>query len=224
MDSLQICDIDGLTPEQWAAVTAIYRQAFEAPWEMPVDHLPAFARIHTRASLKGRALAILSGDAALGLALADYLPQSNLFDLKYLAVDASCRNLGLGRILLQTAAAAGEEIAQAHGHAGCRGTLIEVEIPDSPPPDADRALRRRRIAFYARQGAFLTGVPFARPADAPPEQPDWELMVLPGRAWPGVLDGSIRRELGRALMVEGYNADPQAPWLLSYLDQLAPPD
>lgn len=224
MEPLQICDIAGLTPEQLAALTAIYREAFEAPWEMPVDQLPEFARRHTRDSLKGRALAVLAGDAALGLALTAYLPESNFLDLKYLAVAAARRNLGLGSRLLQAVAATGEEIALARGRAGCRGTLLEVEIPDSPPLDADRALRRRRSAFYARQGAIATGVPFARPAQAPPEQPDWELMVLPGRAWTGVLDGPLRRELGRALMVEGYAADPHAPWLRKYLDEIARPN
>ncbi len=142
----------------------------------------------------GRALALLDGDAVVGFALCDYLTESNLLHLKYLAVDPTRRNQGSGARLLQAVAASGETIAQAASRDGCRGVLIEIEIPDSPPPDADRSLRTRRIAFYERNGALITGVPYPRPPSAPPEQPDFELMLLPGSAWTGsaftgVLDG-----------------------------------
>ena len=224
MSRSEIVDIVSLTPAQHEAVKAIYLEAFDAPWEMPADRLADFAHTHTSQGLAGRALALLNGGAVAGLALAGYLTRSNFFDLKYLAVDPHRRSQGLGSILLTAVVAAGETIARAAGRDGCRGTLLEVEIPDSPPPDADRRLRHRRIAFYERHGALLTGVPFARPPDAPPEQPDWETMVVPGRCWDGALSNALRRELGLALMVEGYGNDPTAPWLSDYLDKLAPPD
>jgi hypothetical protein len=52
-------------------------------------------------------------------------------------------------------------------------------------------------------------------------------MLLPGSAWAGgvlrgVLDGATRRDLGRALMVEGYGADPDAAWFAEYLARIAP--
>lgn len=222
MSRIDIVDIAGLAPAQYRSIEAIYLEAFDAPWEMPAALLPEFARQHTGDGQAGRALAVMDGDAAVGLALASYLPQSNLCDLKYLAIDPARRNGGLGSFLLRATVAAGEQIATAAGQVGCRGTLIEVEILDSPPPEADRDLRQRRINFYARHGALRTGVPFARPPDAPPEQPDWEIMVLPGRAWAGELDGPVRRELGRALMIEGYGVDPAAPWLAGYLAGIAP--
>lgn len=206
------------------SVTAIYREAFEAPWEMPVAELPDFAAARTGDTLLGRAAAIVADEVAAGLALSNYLAESNLLHLKYLAIDPTRRNQGLGAILLRAAAAAGEAIAQAAGRDGCAGTLLEVEIPDSPPAEADRSLRRRRIAFYERHGALRTGIPFPRPPWAPAEQPDWEVLLLPGRAWRNPLDGATRRGLGRALLVEGYRADPQAPWLVAYLDALAPPE
>ena len=224
MSPSEIVDIASLTPAQHAAVKAIYLEAFDAPWEMPADRLADFARAHTSQGLTGRALALLNGGTVAGLALAGYLTRSNFFDLKYLAVDPHRRNQGLGSILLAAVVAASETIARAAGRNGCRGTLLEVEILDSPPPGADRRLRHRRIAFYERHGALLTGVPFARPPDAPPEQPDWEIMVAPGRCWDGPLNNTLRRELGLALMVEGYGIDPAAPWLKSYLDRIALPD
>jgi GNAT superfamily N-acetyltransferase len=214
---LSIVDIAGLTPPQMDALTAIYLEAFGVPWEMPAAKLPDYARQRAADSLAGCALALLHDDAAIGLALCDYLPESNLLHMKYLAVDPAHRNRGLGARLLRAAAEAGETIAQAANRNGCRGVLIEIEIPDSPPPDADRSLRTRRSVFYERHG-----VPFPRPRWAPPEQPDWTLMLLPGRAWQGVLDSATRRGLGRALMVEGYGADPHAAWLIEYLDRIAP--
>ena len=83
--------------------------------------------------------------------------------------------------------------------------------PDSPPPDADRSLRTR--ASPSTNGTTLiTGVPYPRPPSAPPEQPDFELMLLPGSAWTdGVLPGALDGAIWAALMVEGYGADPDAP-------------
>ncbi len=174
------------------SLTAIYLEAFGVPWEMPAAKLPDFARVRAGDSMIGRALALLDADAVVGFALCDYLAASNLLHLKYLAVDPTRRSQGAGARLLNAVAAAGETIAQAIGRHGCRGVLIEIEIPDSPPPDADRSLRTRRIAFYERNNALITGVPYPRPPSAPPEQPDFELMLLPGSAWPaaGALDGA----------------------------------
>jgi GNAT superfamily N-acetyltransferase len=224
---LHIVDIAGLTPAQMNALTVIYLEAFGVPWEMPAAKLPDFARQRAGNNVVGRALALLDDDAVVGFALCDYLTASNLLHLKYLAVDPARRNQGSGARLLDAVAVTGETIAHAAGRNGCCGVLIEIEIPDSPPADADRSLRTRRIAFYERHGALITGVPYPRPPWAPPEQPDFELMLLPGRAWagdawPGVLDGATRRGLGRALMVEGYGADPHAAWLAEYLDRIAP--
>ena len=219
---MEIVDIAGLTPAQMDTLTAIYLEAFGVPWEMPAAKLADFAHLRAGDSKVGRALALLDGDAVVGFALCDHLAESNLLHLKYLAVDPARRSQGSGARLLHAVAAAGETIAQAAGKNGCRGVLIEIEIPNSPPSDADRSLRTRRIAFYERHGALITGVPYPRPPWAPPEQPDFELMLLPGRAWSGVLDAATRRDLGRALMVEGYGADPEAAWFAEYLDGIAP--
>jgi|YNPNPStandDraft_1061719.scaffolds.fasta_scaffold05100_2 GNAT superfamily N-acetyltransferase len=220
--AVQLVDMARLTADQMAAAVAIYREAFEAPWEMPAAALADFARARDSASTLGRAIAAVEGEEAIGLALSSYLARSNLLHLKYLAVATARRGRGVGSLLLRAQIAAGEAIAQALGRPGCRGVLLEVEIPDGPPPGADRELRRRRIAFYRRHGALSTGIPFPRPDRAPPEQPDWEIMLLPGSAWRAALDGSVRRDLARSLLVEGYGVDEEAPWLAAYLASLEP--
>ncbi|MCX7668809.1 MAG: GNAT family N-acetyltransferase [Anaerolineae bacterium] len=216
-----LVDIARLTPRQMAAVVAIYREAFEAPWEMPAAELADFAMARAGACLLGRAIAAIEGEEAVGMALSTYLARSNLLHLKYLAVAPDRRGRGLGSLLLHDQSAAGEAIARAAGWPGCRGMLLEVEIPDGPPAGADRDLRRRRMAFYRRHGALHTGIPFPRLPSAPPEQPDWEVMLLPGSAWDGALDGPGRRALARALLVEGYGVDEQTDWLRAYLMNFA---
>ncbi len=218
---MEIVDISELAPAEMDAIIAIYLEAFGFPWEMPAAKLPDYAHVRAGDSRAGRALALLDGPDVVGMALCDYLSESNLLHLKYLAVDPARRSRGAGTQLLRAVAAAGETIADRVGRPGCRGVLIEIEVPDGPPPDADRSLRTRRVAFYERNGALVTGVPYPRPPWAPPEQPDFELMLLPGQAWSGALDPATRRGLGHALMVEGYGADPEAGWLAGYLDRIA---
>ena len=210
------------------ALTAIYLEAFGVPWEMPAAKLPDFARVRAGDSMVGRALALLDEDAVVGFALCDYLPESNLLHLKYLAVDPTRRNQGAGARLLHAVAAAGETIAQAAGRNGCRGVLIEIEIPDSPPPDADRSLRTAASPSTSGNGALITGVPYPRPPWAPPEQPDFELMLLPGSAWaggalPGVLDGDDAARSGPRAHGRGLRRRSRcAAWFAEYLDRIAP--
>jgi len=139
-----------------------------------------------------------------------------------MAVARTHRNAGLGSGLLQTMARLGETVALTAGHGGCRGTLLEVELVDGPPPDADRTLRRRRATFYLRHGALRTGATVPRPPRAQPEMPEWEIMLLPGAAWSGVIDAATRHDLVRALMVEGYGLDPSAGWLALHLAATIP--
>ena len=94
--------------------------------------------------------------------------------------------------------------------------LIEVEIPDSPPPEmANRSLRTRRIAFYERHGALITASPIRGLPGPAPEQPDRARCccpVAPGQAAPGGACSTGAQPGGRsgprACMVEGYGADP----------------
>lgn len=214
--TLDVLPFSVLTPGQLDAAVAIYREAFDAPWEWPADKIAGLARPGDGAAA-AYALGLVDGGEAIGLAVASYLPGANLGYLRYLAVAPERRGAGAGSILLDAARAAGEGWARTAGAAGCRGLLAEIEVVDGPPPAADRTLRRRRVAFYLRHGAIPTGVQVPRPPWAPPEMPRWEVMILPGAAWDGALDGRARRQLCLALMVEGYGTPATAPWLQTWL-------
>jgi GNAT superfamily N-acetyltransferase len=218
--AVRLVDFSELTPQQLDGLLAIYREAFEAPWEWPAEQVAALATPTGCAAARCRALALLDAGRSVGLAISQYLPVGNLWYLHYLAVEGGRRNSGFGSTMLEGILPLGEEMARAAGRPGCLGTLIEVEQVDGPPSDADRVQRRRRIAFYERHGAQLVGLGVPRPPRAPPEMPDWEVMLVPGLAWNGRPDGAARRHLCRSLMVEGYGRAPDEPWLVTYLDTL----
>jgi GNAT superfamily N-acetyltransferase len=202
LNDLTLVYIADLDPAQFAIVAAIYREAFEAPWEMPVADLCEFAAARGRSSSTGRALALLEGNEPVAIALASYLRYQNLLYLKYLAVASTHRDRGIGGQLLRLISNAGEEISQMFGLDGCRGTLIEVERPDDSLSVAERDLRIRRIDFYLRNGAVPSGTLFEHPAWAPPEMPNWDIMILPGYAWTGSLDEPSRQALSSFVLAE----------------------
>ena len=202
MNTLVLVHIADLDPAQFAAVAAIYREAFEAQWEMPVADLRGFAAVRGRSSSTGRALALLEGNEPVAIALASYLRYQNLLHLEYLAVESTHRDRGIGGRLLGHIAQAGEEISQMLGLDGCRGILIEVERPDDSLSVAERKLRMRRIDFYLRNGAVPSGTLFEHPVWAPPEMPNWDIMILPGYAWTGSLDEPSRQALSSSVLGE----------------------
>ncbi len=210
-----------LTSDQVAEAVAIYREAFEAPWEWPAERIAGLGEC-AAPDARCRAVALLDDAAVVALAVAQYLPGGNVWYLCYLAVAASRRGQGLGSRLLAAVLPLGEDLAVAAGKTGCRATLIEVEQVAAPPPDADRTQRRQRIAFYRRHGALDAGVAVPRLPWALPEMPDWDILLIPGRGWEGRPDRAAARSLCRSLMVEGYHIAPDAPWLTDYLAQLAP--
>lgn len=215
---MTILPFHALTPDQLNQVLAIYREAFEAPWEWPVDKVAQLAD-RTVPPSPWQSAALLNGDTTIAIAIAKYFTETNLWYLLYLAVDAVRRGQGSGSMLLTHMLALGEEQARAAGRPGCRGMVLEVETPDVPPATTLH-IRARRIAFYRRFGALDIGVPVPRGPWIPPEQPDWNIMFIPGTAWSGELDVATRRELGRALMVEGYDIPPDAPWLQAELARI----
>ena len=219
---LSLVHVAQLSPEQMDRLTSIYLDSFDEPWEIPAEQLPEFAALRGEGQASGRALALLRDEMPVALALTSYLRRSNYLYLQCLATDERHRNGGLGSKMLEAVTQAAEEMALADGRPGCRGTIAEVETVDGPPRHADRLVRARRIGFYRRHGAVPTGVFTARPPWARPEMPEWEVMLLPGRAWNQELDGPARREMACALMVEGYRVSPHADWLRAYLDRVHP--
>lgn len=207
-----------LTARQLADVVAIYEESLAAPWEWPVARFYELARTPDGPI---QALAALDGEAVAGFIITEYLPGGRLWYIHYFAVRADLRSQGWGARILSACLPAGEAAAQAAGHAGCIGTLLEVEAIDGPPSDADRQQRARRQAFYQRHGAHISGARCPRPPWAPSEMPDFELMFIPMAAWDGRLDDALRYRLIHSLMVEAYATPADAPWLRAALAPFA---
>ena len=208
-----------LTDRQLADVVAIYEESLAAPWEWPVERFYELARAPEGAMWHAAAL---DGNEAAGFIINEYLPGGRLWYCHYFAVRADIRGQGWGGRILTAALPHGEEAAHRHGHDGCLGALIEAEVLDSPPADADREQRARRQAFYRRNGALLTGTRYPRPPWAPPAMPDWDLLFVPGAAWDGRIDDAFRYRILRSLMVEAYHTPKDAQWFIDVLRQYAP--
>ena len=98
------------------------------------------------------------GEALLGYACLWKAPDLSLVLLDYLGVTAARRNSGLGGEILRR--------LQAQG----RPLVTESELPVDGDGEAENQLRRRRIAFYARNG-FTAAYPMATCGMA------WQAMV-----------------------------------------------
>ena len=203
-----------LTRQQLDGVVAIYEESLAAPWEWPAERLYDLARSPDAAI---EATAALDGDVAAGFIINEYLPGGRLWYVHYFAVRADLRGQGWGARILNATLPQGEDAARRHGQDGCLGALLEVETVDGPPPNADRTQRVQRQRFYRRLGAVATGALFPRWPWAPPEMPDFDLLLVPGRAWDGRIDDALRREVVGSLLVEGYGVPEGDPWLLAAL-------
>ena len=85
-------------------------------------------------------LALFEGEELLGYALLWRSQAGDAVLLDYLAVVRPRRGQGIGSILLR----------EVCGR--CPSIVLEAEAPDSPD-ETENAVRRRRLAFYARAGA-----------------------------------------------------------------------
>lgn len=141
-----------------AAARAIYEASFppslRAPWSDLVDH-----RADERFVVLVEDDAVVDGDSAtvgtpVGCALIRRLADSGMAFVRYLAVDPTRRDRGLGGQLV-------EHLREALRTDGIGVLLLDVEKPVGAHADEDR----RRIAFYERCGLALLDVPDY----APPE-------------------------------------------------------
>lgn len=203
-----------LSGAQMAQVVGIYEESLAAPWEWPSERLYELAR-NPDGTLW--AMAGLEGDVAAGFIINEYLPGGRVWYVHYFAVRDDLRGQGWGARMLAAALPYGEAAAQAHGHPGCLGALLEVETVEGPPPDADREQRVRRQRFYRRLGALDTGAHFPRWPWAPADMPDFDLLLIPGSGWNGKIDDSLRHRLIHSLLVEGYATAEDEPWLVAAL-------
>ncbi len=206
-----------LSEPQVAELIATYLDAFEAHWEWPPSQILELVRAES-----GRfcAVAALDDETVAGFIIAEHLSGGNLWYIHYLAVRPELRSQGWGTYLLTSSMRSGEEAARRSSRDGCIGAAMEVEAVDGPPVDADREQRVRRHVFYRRQGALPTGVLVPRPPWAPPEMPDWDVLVIPMSAWQGRIDAAFCRTLLRSVLVEGYGFSEDAPWLAAALAAL----
>jgi ribosomal protein S18 acetylase RimI-like enzyme len=208
-----------LTERQLDEIAAIYQEALAEPWEWPIERLRGAGRAPDSPLW---AMAALEDGSPAGFIICQHLPRGQVWFVHYLAVRAELRSQGWGARLLSLALPEGEVAARQHGHAGSVGTLVQVENVDGPPRDANRAQRLRRQAFYQRNGAIQLGALSARWPWAPPEMPDYDMVLIPGSAWGGEVDDRLRYRLGLALMVEAYSVPPDAAWLVEQLARYKP--
>jgi GNAT superfamily N-acetyltransferase len=219
--SARVVDWDRLNENQTAQLAGVYREAFEAAWEMPGDQLLLGAEAWRTQWPNRRVLASLLEERVVGMATIKYLVQSHFLYLEYLAVDGTRRSAGLGSQLFGSIVALGAEVAKDLSAPPPRGLVWEVELLGAPPLSADRTLRRRRCQFYERMGGQYLGVSEPRPPWAPPAMPDWEIMFLPLADWPATTTTLLRREVAQAVLVEGYGRSPDEPWLAPYLASIS---
>ncbi len=145
MSAIAITRLRQLTVPQRTQLAAIYTDAF------PPSERVEFATLVTAAETSARWLFIATrADSALGFAIIAPHIGHDVHLLEYLAVARTARGDGIGSTLMRHL---------AHELRAARGILIEVES-DAACAGAERVLRQRRIAFYARLGAqVIPGVP-----------------------------------------------------------------
>ena len=180
------------TPDDEAAMRAIYEASFppslRAPWSALVDH---------RAD--ERFLVLMDADAMpVGMALIRRLGDTNMAFVRYVAVDPSRRDRGLGATLMA-------HLRDTLRSEGIGALLLDVEVPAGEHAEDDR----RRIAFYERCGMALLDVPDYAPPDHG-ETGEVVPLLLMGEVLDGgaPLTGSRLADAVRAVLVHRYDVHP----------------
>jgi ribosomal protein S18 acetylase RimI-like enzyme len=124
-------------------VRSIYTEAFPPGERVAFETLVA-------AVLEGRRRLFVAeaNDEVVGLAISIPLPDTTIHSLEYFAVKREQRGRGIGSILLRSVL--GDLMAGEH----ILGLILEVES-DQVGNEPEREIRRARIAFYRRNGAYL---------------------------------------------------------------------
>ena len=143
-------------PADDTTARAIYEASFppslRAPWSDLVDHRPDERFV---VLVDGNAHAATDGDGAtVGIALIRRLGDTGMAFVRYLAVDATRRDRGLGTQLVS-------HLRDALRADGIGVLLLDVEKPVGTHADEDR----RRVAFYERCGLSLLDVPDYSPPE-----------------------------------------------------------
>lgn len=159
--------LSNYAPADGAAARAIYEASFppslRAPWSDLVEHRP-----------DERFVVLIDGDGdAVGIALIRRLGDTGMAFVRYLAVDPTLRDRGLGTQLVA-------HLREALRADGIGVLLLDVEKPAGAHAEEDR----RRIAFYERCGLTLLNV-----ADYSPPEHGETGEIVPLLLMGEVLDG-----------------------------------
>jgi ribosomal protein S18 acetylase RimI-like enzyme len=200
-------------PEEARRFAAIYEESFPPAERDDTGDLLASIAAGERLCY----LARLDG-VVVGLAVAFALRGPSVVLLEYLAVDAAAREAGVGGALL-------EHLRRELGSDpdGKHRIVLEVEAPDEVD-GAERALRRRRLAFYLRHGASVVEcAPRYRAPDLEREDGSvrFTLLSIPLSADAApALTGAELRACIVAILTQSYELSPDAPLVRDVVDEL----
>lgn len=200
--------------EQIAQAHAIYEASFP-----PAERVPFADLLASLASLDAHAWVATDADGVVGFAFTMTLEGTGIELLAYLAVAPTRRNCGVGGALLRTVI----DSLRARGDAA--GLLWEVESDDADEDiaEVERALRRRRIAFYRRHGATIVRdapgyrVPNLAGAGTIPMKLMWLSLTTP----PQEMEGDRLRRCVEAIYRQGYGLPASHPLVREMLAGLA---
>lgn len=211
--SIAIQPGEAIGPEAARQFRAIYEASFPpAERDDPISLLASIA--------SGERTCHLAVDEAdvVGFAVALPLKDVPAFFLEYLAVEPTNRNQGIGQLLLHHVRS---RLAEHDGKIA--GAIFEVERPEDAIVE-EQDLRRRRIGFYLRNGAFVVGCADRYRA---PRLDDhgtlaFQLMWLPvvGNT-SSAPKGELLRRCVSAILTQSYGLDATDPLVRSNLEALS---
>jgi len=193
---------------------AIYEASFP-----PAERVPFADLLASLAGASAHGWAAADAEGVVGFAFTMTLAETGVELLSYLAVAPTWRGRGVGSALLQAVI----DSLRARGDAA--GLLWEVESDDADEDiaEAERALRRRRIAFYHRHGAEIVRgapgyrVPNLAGAGIIPMKLMWLSLTTP----PQELEGDRLRRCVEAIYHQGYGLPASHPLVREMLAGLA---
>lgn len=150
--------LESVGPErlaQDAALWDLYAQAFPLSEREPPEVIQRSLHLGVGRVLAGAAA---PGGPTCALAVLHLLRAPDVVFLVYLALGRELRGQGEGRALLE---AAWEEGRRGLGEP--EGLLWEVDPPETAPDAAERAVRERRLRFFARAGGVLLPDAYLQP-------------------------------------------------------------
>jgi GNAT superfamily N-acetyltransferase len=149
----------------------------------------------------------VAGEQVLGLAVVLPLAGYPVAFLEYLAVAPGARNAGIGSRILACLRPGLTQIMES----GVDGIIFEVDQPEGAEDSGERELRRRRIAFYQRNGAAV--VDGARDYRAPVDDGTlaYLLMWLPVASGAPQPAGSYLKGCVTAIFTQSYELGEDTP-------------